>query len=102
MAPSERARQVLAAARTDPAVACLLDRWYRGGEEGLFQSPGLAFRWDLRAAEGGHLVAQCKVGCAYDVGVGVEVGYEVAATWLTQAVERGDRSAQYNLGLSLG
>jgi len=58
MAPSDRARQVMTAARTDPAAAHRLAGWYHGGEEGLHQSLELAFRWELRAAEGGHLEAQ--------------------------------------------
>jgi len=47
MAPSERARQVLTAARTDPAAAHRLAGWYEGGEEGLHQSVELAFRQGL-------------------------------------------------------
>jgi len=43
MAPSERARQLLAAARTDPAAAQQLAGWYECGEEGLHQSVELAF-----------------------------------------------------------
>ena len=101
MAPSERARQVMTAARTDPAVAHRLAGWYRGGEEGLFQSPGLAFRWEWRAAEGGHMEAQRCVAWAYYVGVGVKVDHAAAATWFGEAAERGDRDAQFNFGVAL-
>ena len=101
MAPSERARQVMTAARTDPAAAHRLAMWYVGGEEGLFQSPGLACRWSLQAAEGGHVDAQYNTGVYCLIGVGVTVDFEAAATWFAKAAERGNRSAQYNLGVLL-
>jgi TPR repeat protein len=101
MAPSERARQVMTAARTDPAAAHCLAGWYRGGEEGLFQSPGLAFRWELRAAEGGHLEAQSLVARAYKMGAGVVVDVAAATAWFGKAAERGYRSAQFNFGVAL-
>jgi hypothetical protein len=47
MAPSERARQALTAARTDPAAAHQLAGWYEGGKEGLHQAVELAFRQGL-------------------------------------------------------
>jgi hypothetical protein len=101
MAPSERARHVMTAARTDPAAAHRLAGWYRNGEEGLHQSLGLSFRWDLRAAEGGHLNAQYNTGVCYDTGKGVEVDNEAAVAWFKTAAERGDRAAQSNLGVAL-
>jgi len=101
MAPSQRARQVMNAARTDLASAHRLAGWYRGGKEGLHQSLGLAFRWYLQAAEGGHLEAQVHMGCVYSVGEGVAVDYAAAATWFEKAAGRGDRVAQFNLGLAL-
>ena len=100
MAPSEIARQVMTAARTDPAAAHLLATWYREGEEGLHQSAGLAFRWELQAAERGHLDAQGFLGCAYGAGEGVAVDYAAAATWLERAAGQGHSSAQYNLGIA--
>jgi len=101
MAPSELAKKVMTAARTDPAAAHRLVGWYRGGKEGLFQSPGLAFRWEMRAAERGHVEAQSWVGSSYDEGTGVEVDFEAAATWFEKAAEQGDIYAQYNLGFAL-
>jgi len=65
----------------------------------LFQSPELAFRWELRAADGGHLEAQSLVGWAYDGGEGVAVDYAAAAMWFEKAAERGNRLAQFNLGI---
>ena len=97
MALSERARQVMAATRTDPAAAYFMAGWYRGGEEGLHQSQGLAFRWELRVAEGG----QSWVGWAYHAGVGVSVDYEASTTWYGKAAARGDRAAPFNLGSAL-
>jgi hypothetical protein len=101
MAPSERAKQVMTAARTDPAVAHLLACWYGGGEEGLFQSPGLAFRWNLRAAEKGHVDAQFAAGCAYSNGEGVDLDSVAATMWFDRAAEQGDVNAQFNLGIRL-
>jgi TPR repeat protein len=87
MAPSERARQVMSDARTDPAAAHRLAGWYRGGEEGLFMSLELAFRWELQAAERGHIEAQYNMGICCLKGVGVTVDYEAAATWFAKAAE---------------
>jgi hypothetical protein len=100
MALSERARQAMTDARTDPEAAHRVAGWYRGGEKGLLQSPESAFRLELRAAEGGHLEAQRCVAWAYYVGVGVKVDHAAAATWFGEAAERGDRDAQFNLGVA--
>ena len=60
----------------------------------------MAFRWELQAAERGHLDAQGYVGCAYRVGQGVAVDYAAAATWLKKAATRGHSTAQFNIGLA--
>jgi len=91
----------MAAARTDPAAAHRLAGWYSGGEEGLHQSLELAFRWELRAAEGGHLDAQVNAACAYIEGAGVAVDDAAGVAWLEKVAEGGDRDAQYNLGVAL-
>ena len=101
MAPSQRARQVMSAARTDPAAAHRLAGWYRGGDEGLLQSPQLAFRWNLQAAERGHGEAMFETASAYQAGDGVEVDRAAAMMWIEKAADRGDRVAQYNLGTAL-
>jgi len=88
MAPSEIAKQAMSDARTDPRAAHRLAGWYREGEEGLFQSPGLAFRWELRAAERGHVEAQSWVGWVYDAGEGVEVDHVTAVTWSQKVAEQ--------------
>ena len=100
MAPSERSRQVMAAARTDPVAAHCLAGWHRGGQEGLHQSLELAFRWELRAAEGGHLDAQANTACGYIGGLGVAVDNAEAVVWFEKAAQRGNRRAQYNLGVA--
>jgi TPR repeat protein len=66
----------------------------------LHLSSELAFRWDLRAAERGHVDAQVNMGVLYDHGEGVEVDY-AAAAWLKKAAGRGDRVAQLKLGAHL-
>jgi len=98
MAPSELARQALTAARTDLAAAFQLAGWYSEGQEGLHQSLELAFRWELRAAERGHLEAQSYVGCMYGDGEGVAVDSAAAAMWTERAARRGQIHSQYNLG----
>ena len=101
MAPSERARQVMSLARTDPAAAFQLAEWYREGEQGLHQYPELAFRWELRAAEGGHVDAQVNTAYNYVHGEGVAVDDAATVAWYEKAAERGDRVAQYSLGVIL-
>jgi len=98
MAPSERARRVLTAARTDPAAAHRLAGWYRGGKEGLHQSPGLAFRWELRAAKRGHVKAQGRVASAYNTGSGVAADHVAATAWFGKAASRADRAEGHGVG----
>jgi len=100
MAPSGRARQAMTAARTDPAAAHRLAGWYREGKEGVYQSLELAFRWELRAAERGHVVAQFNAGCRYTNGDGVDVDHAAAATWWEAAAEGGHPVAQFKSGLA--
>jgi len=88
----------MTAARTDPVAAHHLAGLYRGGEEGLLQSPELEFRWELLAAEHGHVEAQYTTGCMYNNGEGVRVDHAAAATWFEKAAEQGDQRAQFNLG----
>ena len=45
----------------------------------MHQSPELAFRWGLRAAERGHVDAQFNTGVFYENGEGVEVDHAAAA-----------------------
>ena len=92
---------MLTAARTDPAAAHLLARWYHRGEEGLHQSLESAFTWGLRAAERGHVGAQYDTACAYNEGVGVAVNDAAATTWFEKVAEQGNPDAQFNLGVAL-
>ena len=53
--------------------------------------PEPAFRWALRAAEGGHMGSQYCVACVYARGdvEGVAADPEAAAAWFEKAAEGG-------------
>ena len=52
-----------------------------------------------RAAEQGHVEAQCNLGYCYEVGNGVAQDYSQAVYWFKKAAEQGFSTAQFNLGV---
>ncbi len=59
----------------------------------------LAFDWFLKAAEQGHVEAQCWVGNFYYEGRGVARDIKKAAYWYQKAAEQGYADARCNLGI---
>ena len=58
-----------------------------------------AFKWWKKAAEQGHIKAQCTLGATYFQGLDrVTKDYEESSKWYKKAAEQGDEDAQYNLG----
>ena len=55
--------------------------------------------WVQKAADQGHVGAQCDLGVMYQRGIGVLQDYKMAAILYQQPAEQGYASAQYNLGL---
>jgi TPR repeat protein len=53
----------------------------------------------LKAAEGGHSMAQYALGVCYNCGKGVTVDHKAAAAWFAKAAAQGYARAQYNIGV---
>jgi hypothetical protein len=64
--------------------------WGRGGADDFTE----AVQWYRKAAEQGHVTAQCTLGLLYQEGQGVPQDYTEAARWFRKAAERGDVTAQ--------
>lgn len=89
----------------------VLDRGARGGNfdsqealSDLILKQEIESHYDLalllteRAAKGGHISAQMRLGLMYHEGQGVERSPEQAAEWLLQAAQRGHPGAQAMIG----
>ena len=64
-----------------------------------------AFEWYLKAAEKGHVKAQCKIADMCKWGMGVEESSDAAEKWyqvIEMQAEQGDAEAQYFLGKLYG
>lgn len=57
-----------------------------------------AREWWQKAAERGHVNAQCNLGIIYDLGDGVSQDYGAAIEWYQKAAEQGAVNAQISLG----
>ena len=68
---------------------------------GVPQNDRNAFLHFYKAAMGGHVPSQTKVGYFYDRGIGTaqKPDDEIANGWYKTAANSGDEQAQYNLGL---
>jgi hypothetical protein len=55
-------------------------------------------RWYRKAAEGGNVVAQCRLANGYLFGIGVPANPAEAAAWFQKAAALGVIFAQYELG----
>lgn len=62
------------------------------------KNPSEGANWLLKAAEQGHIRAQCDLGVMYHKGFGVDQSYEDCLRWHRMAANQGDALAQHNLG----
>jgi len=79
------------------AINCL-GFYYYNGKYGFPKDQTKALELYHRAAELGYAKAYTNVGCAYELGHGVEVDEEKATHYYELAAMRGDERARYNLG----
>ncbi len=70
---------------------------YATGEGGVEKDDAEAFRWYLRAAEGGDPRGQQEVARRYDEGLGVERNSDEATRWYQAAAEQSHPAAQLAL-----
>ena len=70
--------------------------YYNG--KGVARNQEEGAKWLQKAAEQGHIAAQCDLGVMYQKGIGVEQDYRATLKWFRAAAEQGDALAQHNLG----
>src|SRR5271165_855915 len=63
----------------------VLSTIYEWGHAGVTVDHAEAFKWALKAAKGGHPIAQHNVASAYTRGAGVQRDFQQALYWYTQA-----------------
>lgn len=74
--------------------------WYQKGIEAFENDERhKAARWWRRAAEAGHVEAQCKLGECYAGYSGFERVYSEGIKWYTKAANGGSAAGQYHLGM---
>ncbi len=66
---------------------------------GLEVDPNEATKRYRKAAEGGSVAAQLRLGSMYFFGQGVRRDHQQAALWYRKAAEQGSASGQFNLGI---
>ena len=76
----------------------VLSTLYEFGRAGLPVDHAESFKWALKAAQHGHMVAQHNVATAYFEGLGVEENLEQARLWYTRAAEQGFAHSEWMLG----
>lgn len=75
------------------------EEWFNKGEENYSKmNYKEACKWFLKAAEQGHVMAQCELAFVYATGLGVPRNETEAFKWYRKAAEQGDAQAQCNLG----
>ncbi len=76
------------------------DRWYQIGYD--YSQMGRnddAFKWMMRAADGGHSAAQNNIGLSYLHGLGVEKNDKKAFEWFDKSAHQGLSYAQSELAM---
>lgn len=71
------------------------EHYYNG--KGVARNPEQGAKSLQKAAEKGHIAAQCDLGVMYQKGIGVEQDYKATLKWFRVAAEQGDALA-HNLG----
>jgi TPR repeat protein len=87
-----------AAEHGSPEGQWVLSTIYEFGRDGVPVDQTEAFKWALKAAQNGHMIAQHNVGDAYLHGQGVEVNPERARYWFGQSADQGFAHAEWELG----
>ena len=76
----------------------VLSTMYEFGQAGLAVDHTESFKWALKAAQRGHMIAQHNVATAYFHGTGVEQNLEQALYWYRRAAEQGFAHSEWKLG----
>jgi hypothetical protein len=67
------------------------------GSDRIKEDKGEAFKWYLKAAEGGYTPAMTQVGLMFVQGEGTAADLPAAVKWLTAAADQNDPEAMYSL-----
>lgn len=89
------------AARGDAQAQFFVAEMLRTGL-GVKRNQAEALIWYRRAAEQGHLAAQCNLGTSLYRGWGTEPSPQKAIDWWLQAALSGSGYAMYNIGIAIG
>ena len=82
----------------DAEAQYLLGRhFYVGDSEYIAEDKAKAVEWCIKAAEQGHVIAQCSLAHCYYNGNGIAKDKAKAVEWYTKAAEQGYADAQYRL-----
>ena len=84
----------------DGQAMFVLGIWYMHGQKGLAKDEAKAFEWYEKSHEAGDARGTGCIGRCYLDGEGVPKCLVRAVTLLSQAAERGSKSACYTLGLA--
>ncbi|HEX8893457.1 MAG TPA: tetratricopeptide repeat protein [Terriglobales bacterium] len=76
----------------------VLGTLYYFGQAGVPVNNEESFKWALKAAKGGHPVAQHNVATDYFSGTGVEKNLDQALYWYRRAAEQGFAHSEWKLG----
>jgi len=67
--------------------------------KGVEQNYAEAVKWNRKAAEQGHAIAQYHLGREYYTGQGIEKDLAEAVKWFRKAAEQGNQEAKWTLSM---
>ena len=83
----------------DAEAIFTLGNYYRNGDDGFPQNYTMALELYHRAGELGSAEAYCNIGCAYEIGRGMEINEKKANHYYQLAAIGGNVTSRYNLGV---
>lgn len=87
-------RLVTRAEKGDPQAQYEMAQCFFHGTDGMPKDTAAAINWYRKAAEQGHVAAQCMLGRMYENAMGVPMRIEEARKWYLAAAEQGNVEAQ--------
>jgi TPR repeat protein len=88
----------MAAEQGSTEAEFVLSTLYQFGQADVAVNQEESFQWGLKAAKGGHPVAQHNVATDYFQGTGVDQNLQQALIWYRRAAEQGFAHSEWKLG----